>query len=803
VKVNVRGKIILISMVILFIALGSNTLVNSTVFTREFSGALKARAFLIGDTLASQLERVLRLRIPLHDIVGFEKQCRELSDKFPDIAYAMVVDLDGKILFHDDPRYDGQTSALPAAFLEAIHNKNSGHYHSKKTDGFFEFIIPVHDLHGDTVAAAKIGYPVSVIAAKIRPMVMDSLWIGLFFLLLGMISLFVSLNRWVNKPLAKLMAVIQRNRRNGTDTVQLAELNSKDEIGELAATFNQMIQEMNDSRQKIKKYALGLEKTVQDRTADLEKINRELQHDMEARKKVEEALRENKAMLAKAQEIAGLGSWSWDLKSGQVLLSDEMYRIFEFNPVNVQTVLYKEFLSFVKPPDKAWIISAFETAIENKQPIEVELKTVPIKDQEKTVHVSGEVICNSAGKPFRLIGAVQDVTQARLAEEEQKRLQTQLQQIQKMEAIGTLAGGIAHDFNNILTAIFGFTELAVHDAEQGSELYENLQEILSSSMRAKNLVQQILTFSRQKDQKLKPTNLKLVLNDALKLLRATLPTTIDIQQNIQSGSTVMADASQIHQVVMNLGANAGYAMQENGGILTVDLKEVVLDENFTKRLPDIPCGSYAKLSVSDTGHGIDSDVQRRLFEPFFTTKPEGEGTGMGLSLVHGIVKNHGGTVTVSSEIGKGSIFNVFFPVISHKIPLERVDSERIPTGTERILLVDDERAVAISSQKILQALGYHVEARMSGLEAWELFKQEPDRFDLVITDMTMPKMTGEELARNIIDIRSHMPIILCSGFSASMDEKRALALGIRAFVLKPIPLKELAKTVRSVLDGVI
>ena len=223
-KFNVRSKIILISMVILFIALGSNTLVNSTVFTREFSVALKNRTFLMGDTLASQLERVLRLKIPLHNIVGFEEQCRELSEKFPDIAYAMVVDLDGKILFHNDPNYHGRTSALPAVFLSTIRTENSNHHHSKKTDGFFEFIIPVHDLHGDIVAAAKIGYPESVIAAKIRPMVMNSLWVSLFFLLLGMISLFGSLNRWVNKPLAKLMAVIQKNRRNGADTVQLAQV---------------------------------------------------------------------------------------------------------------------------------------------------------------------------------------------------------------------------------------------------------------------------------------------------------------------------------------------------------------------------------------------------------------------------------------------------------------------------------------------------------------------------------------------------------------------------------------------------
>jgi PAS domain S-box-containing protein len=391
------------------------------------------------------------------------------------------------------------------------------------------------------------------------------------------------------------------------------------------------------------------------------------------------------------------------------------------------------------------------------------------------------------------INFIRDIT-------EQKRLEAQLQQSLKMESIGTLAGGIAHDFNNILSSVFGFTELALDDAKKGTLQHENLKEVLIAGNRAKDLVKQILTFSRQVDQEQKPIQVKPIAKEALKLLRASIPTTIDIKENVQSNSLVIGDSTQIHQVLMNLCTNAAHAMEDDGGLLTVSLSDVELDSEFVSNHPDLKPGPYLNLIVSDTGHGISPDVMEKIFDPFFTTKEKGEGTGMGLSVVHGIVRSHGGDIYVYSEPGKGSIFKVYLPAIERRLkPEERVERP-IPTGIERILFIDDEPAIVNMGKQILKSLGYDVTTRTSSIEALELFKAQKDRFDLVITDMTMPQMTGDNLSRELMSIRPDIPVILCTGFSTRIDEKQAMDMGIRAFVSKPILKSEIAETIRGVLD---
>jgi PAS domain S-box-containing protein len=383
---------------------------------------------------------------------------------------------------------------------------------------------------------------------------------------------------------------------------------------------------------------------------------------------------------------------------------------------------------------------------------------------------------------------------------ERKNLEAQLRQTQKMESIGTLAGGIAHDFNNILSAIIGYTEIALYSVEQDSQLYNNLQEVFRAGNRAKDLVKQILTFSRQTEQERRPVQVKLIVNEALKLLRASLPSTIEVGRNIQSDALVMADSTQIHQILMNLCTNADHAMREKGGVLRVELEDVELDEDFTASHPNMKPGSYLNLMVSDTGHGMPPDVLERIFDPFFTTKETGEGTGMGLSGVHGIVGSYGGAITAYSEPGQGSTFKVYLPIIErHKEPHVEAE-ESIPTGSERILFVDDEPALTNIGKHVLESQGYDVETRTSSIEALELFKNQPDRFDLVITDMTMSNMTGEDLAQELMRIKPNIPIILCTGFSAKIDDQKARAMGIRAFVLKPIVKQAIATTVRKVLD---
>jgi PAS domain S-box-containing protein len=382
-------------------------------------------------------------------------------------------------------------------------------------------------------------------------------------------------------------------------------------------------------------------------------------------------------------------------------------------------------------------------------------------------------------------------------------LETQLRQVQKMEAIGTLAGGIAHDFNNILAAIMGYTEMALYDAPEGTSGRRNLEQVLKAGYRGKDLVKQIITFSRRRDEERRPMQISPIVKEALKLLRASLPSTIDIRQNIKTQSgMVLADPTQIHQVLMNLISNAAYAMREKGGVLEVSLTDV--DINPDGAAPphlDLKPGPYLKLTVSDTGRGIEHAIIERIFDPFFTTKKPGEGTGMGLAVVHGIVKSYGGAILVDSETGKGSRFDVFFPRIEGTV-LPEVDSAApMPAGNEHILFVDDEAALADMVKQMLERLGYSVVAMTSSLDALEIFKKKADHYDLVITDQTMPHMAGVDLAKEIMRIRPEIPIILCTGFSEVINAEEAKTFGIREFLMKPFATRALAETIRRALDS--
>ena len=385
---------------------------------------------------------------------------------------------------------------------------------------------------------------------------------------------------------------------------------------------------------------------------------------------------------------------------------------------------------------------------------------------------------------------------------EHKKLEAQLRQAQKMESIGTLAGGIAHDFNNILYSLTGYTELALDDTEKGTRLHNNLQEVFSAAKCASDLVKQILTFSRQTEAKKKPVKVQSVVKEVIKLLKTSIPTTIEIRQNIDADcKPVLADPTQIHQVVMNLATNAYHAMREKGGVLNINVAKEKISVDDSASYPDLTPGTYIKLTVSDTGHGIGKAIIEKIFDPYFTTKPPGQGTGMGLSIIHGIVKSHGGDIKVYSEPGKGTEFYVYFPLIETK-PVEPkiVSTGPVQKGSERILLVDDEEPIVRMVKQMLERLGYQVATRTSSVEALEAFRANSDKFDLVITDMTMPNMTGVELAPRLLEIRPDIPIILYTGFSEITDANKAKALGIREFLMKPIVRDQIARTIRKVLD---
>lgn len=411
---------------------------------------------------------------------------------------------------------------------------------------------------------------------------------------------------------------------------------------------------------------------------------------------------------------------------------------------------------------------------------EFETKISPIRD--------------TLGKIAHFVSVNRDVTQ-------EIRMEKQFRQSQKMEAIGTLAGGIAHDFNNILAAILGYTELTRATLPQGTAAYQNLEQVINASYRARDLVQQILLFSRQSADELKPLSLRLIVKEALQLLRATIPSTIEIRQTLtaSSGSRIMADPTQVHQVLMNLGTNAAHAMREKGGVLTVTLSDVDLTADGLSH-PQLKPGPHVLLTVGDTGHGMDRSVMDRIFDPFFTTKPSGEGTGMGLSVVHGIVQRHNGVLVVSSRPQEGTVFELYFPRVAD---IRAAAPENRPAETKgrgRILFVDDEKTLVELVQQILTYLGYEVAASTGSEEALSLFRASPDRFDLVITDYTMPRMTGIALAKEMMNIRPGVPIILCTGYNEMITETDARSIGIREFILKPVTISELSKKVAAALD---
>jgi len=422
----------------------------------------------------------------------------------------------------------------------------------------------------------------------------------------------------------------------------------------------------------------------------------------------------------------------------------------------------------------------------------IDYELVSPKD-DRTYYISNSPISNTDGSISKLT-VFRDVT-------EFKKLETNLQQSQKMESIGVLAGGIAHDFNNILFPIIGHSEMLMEDVPEDSPLQESLNEINVGALRAKDLVQQILTFSRQDNSELNLMKIQPIIKEALKLIRATIPTTIEIIQDIHpSCRPIKADPSKIHQIVMNLATNSFHAMEEFGGELNISVKEIVFNK-YNLINPEMIPGEYVCLSISDTGVGMDKKLTEKIFDPFFTTKEKGKGTGMGLSVVHGVVKGMNGSIQVHSSPDTGSEFKVYLPIEKSSVDKQSTQTnETVQGGTERILVVDDEIVVVKMTQQILERMGYQVSSRSSSIEALEAFTANPTKYDLVITDLEMPNMAGDKLSAELIKIRPDIPIILCTGFSRRLTEEKALSIGIKGFLQKPIIKLQMAKMIRKMLD---
>ncbi len=523
--------------------------------------------------------------------------------------------------------------------------------------------------------------------------------------------------------------------------------------------------------------------------------------DISELKQAEQTLRDNEERYRTILENRNIGYFEVDLKGNMTFFNDAMCDLSGYSHDELLGMNYKAYTD-----DK--------TSERIKRIYNAILKTGrPIKNFEYSAHrksgtlveieASVSLIKDLNGRPCGFRGLVIDITDRKTAEKEREKLEAELRQFHKMEAIGTLAGGIAHDFNNILSGIFGYCQLAEMNIENPVKTKACIAQVFKAGQRAAGLIQQILTFTRQTEHEKHLLNISIVVEEALKLLRSSIPSTIEIQENIVSEKYVMADPTQIHQVVMNLCTNAYHAMRINGGTLTIELDDMKIPSMHSFTDINIPPGKYVLLKISDTGHGIEKNILGKIFDPYFSTKEAGDGTGLGLALVYAIVEDHKGYIKADSIVGKGSEFYVFLPAARKESDLKKheIHKKSLKGGKETIMLVDDEISILESTKEFLTDYGYNVKFFLNGAEAFEEFRKMPHAFDLIITDMTMPRMTGDKLSIEILKIRKNIPIILCTGYNENISEDRALEIGIKKYIQKPMDSRALIELIRELLDN--
>jgi len=568
----------------------------------------------------------------------------------------------------------------------------------------------------------------------------------------------------------------------------------------------QNIYKRKQAEKSLQKSRDELEIRVTERTIELAKTNTNLKNEIIKSKQIEEALKEGeerfRLMMHQSPSVIEL----YDTEGLQVEVNEAYEKLWgfpashtvnKFNVLKSKEVVETGLIEYVNRAYAGEAVKVPEYKFDSTGETEG-------KGKGRTRWLTTKIypLKNSIGKVKNIVITHEDISEIKFAEEERNRLEWQLRQSHKMEAIGTLAGGIAHDFNNILAAILGYAEMANDDISDLSPAKFEVEQILKAGSRAKDLIKHILSFSRKESHERVPVEISLIVQESLKLLRASIPTTIRIDEKIDTDcGNIMAETTQIHQVMINLCTNAAQSMDKEGGVLEVELASVQLSADDLITEPSLKPGLYIKLSVKDNGIGIDQKYLDKIFDPYFTTKEVGQGSGIGLAVVAGIVKSHEGMITVNSNPGEGTTFHVYLPRIEAQIKEKKDDTVNLPTGHESILFVDDEEIIVEMTKQRLERLGYQVQTKNNSVEALELFRSQPDAFDIVISDQTMPELTGDELAKKIMEIRPDIPIIICSGYSSKIDAEQAKLIGISAFIMKPVDKTELANTIKQVLHS--
>ena len=521
--------------------------------------------------------------------------------------------------------------------------------------------------------------------------------------------------------------------------------------------------------------------------------------DISDQKRAADLIERNRRQLMEAQRIGQSGSWEWNFATNNLIVSEQLFKIAGLNP-RTSEVTIEDFLAIVHPDDRQFVRDRLKTQGEVEMYKDVPYRIVRPDGDVRYILNRGERVRDKSGHAVGMIGLAQDITDRRREEIERQQLEMQLRQAQKLESLGALAGGIAHDFNNILTPLYGYTELVMQDLDEKSQTYEDLGHVMKAATRGKELVKQILAFSRQIEQERKPLLLHHIVKEVIKLLRASVSPNIEIVHEGEAGiDAVVADPVQMHQVIMNLCVNACHAMRDCGGRLTLKLDMQKIDAGKAGDNVDIQPGSYVRLQVADTGTGMDDSTRQRVFEPFFTTKPAGEGTGLGLSVSRQIVLSHKGTITVESRLGEGTVFTVMLPLANLEASSAEGKQNGLKHGQGRILFVDDEREIADLAEQMLRRLGYEVETATEYSTAIDKIKNGPV-FDVLITDQVMPEKSGLQLAIELRDSGFKSPIILLTGDGIGLSDEIIRRSGIDAFLSKPFSAFELSQSVHRVLQ---